>query len=528
MGEINFKGGGADERGDEMTERKYAIIDLGSNSLRLNLMGVDPNGTYRLMDQQKEMVRLSEGMGAEMILKPQAMERTIRVLKDFQRLIHLYGVEAIFPVATAAVRNAVNQQQFLEKVREETGFAFTVASDQEEAYLGYLGVINTLAIDSCVIMDVGGASIELTWVENRQLKESVSLPFGAVLLTEGFLWEDDLAPEKVKALEQHLIKAYDQVPWLKQVKGLPLVGLGGSARTIGKIHRHIIDFPLQDLHNYQMPRDEVMAVCERVLKAGKQGRKRIPGLSRYRVDIILGGLIPIKVLLKLLRSKRFILSSHGLREGIFFKHYLLERGISPPVLADVLEHSIHQIMNKYQVNKVHGNHVRDLSLSLFDQLQPLHQLEEEDRRLLSIGALLHDIGHYVDQTHHDRHGYYLMLNSRINGLTHREQVMCAFILLMHHELKDKVDLTPYRGMMSKGDWEVVRILSVCLQIAEKLDRSQRGLVTGVVCTLGQERVEVLVQGQGDISLEMTAAQTSEGNFKKVFGKKLSLRDGPAN
>ncbi|MBB6218944.1 exopolyphosphatase/guanosine-5'-triphosphate,3'-diphosphate pyrophosphatase [Anaerosolibacter carboniphilus] len=501
---------------------KIAIIDLGSNSIRMIIMKIYEDGSYKMIDQAKEMVRLSEGMGEEMSLKPLAIKRTIYVLKLFKKLIEAHQVDRIFTVATAAVRNASNQKFFLDKVKLETGFDFEVISGETEAYYDYLGVINTIDIADCVIIDIGGASTELVWVENRRYKEAVSLPYGAVVLTEKFLDEDVITQEKLKKLEQFMEKQYGQVKWLKQVIGLPIVGLGGSIRSLAKIDKKKIGFPLESLHNYQMEEREVDYAYQMVTKAGLEERKNIPGVGKERADIIVGGLVPIKTLMGYLKTEKLIVSGNGLREGVFFQNYLKVLNYEDEIIGDVLFHSVENNLRNYEVNKDHCFHVQKLALSIFDQTKEIHGMGEWERKLLAVGSLLHDIGMYVDYYNHHKHGFYLTLNSRLNGLRNRELVMCAFIVAMHRNEEFKGDWKDYNMLIDKNDYDTVKKLSWFARIAEKLDRSESGSVGDVGCYLTQDSLQIMLKTNSTAELEIAAAMKSEKFFEKMFRKKLYI------
>ncbi|MFZ5966692.1 MAG: exopolyphosphatase [Bacillota bacterium] len=503
-------------------DKKFAIIDLGSNSVRMIIMKMYTDGSYKMIDQVKEMVRLSEDMGEEMTLKPVAIKRTLYTLKLFKKLIDAHKVDKIFTIATAAVRNAANQQFFLDKVRFETGFDFEVITGEMEAYYDYLGVMNTIDIQDCVIIDIGGASTELVMVENRQLKKAVSLPYGAVVLTERFLGKENVAPESIKKLEEFILKAFDNIKWLKDLKGMPVVGLGGSIRALAKVDKRKIGFPLESLHNYQMTRQEVISAYDEVTKASLEERKNIPGIGKDRADIIIGGFVPIQCLMNYLKADKLVISGNGLREGVFYKTYLEALGHSGDLIDHVLFHSVENLLKNYDANIQHCKHVERLALSLFDQLKGLHRMGEAERKLLSVGALLHDIGMYVDYYNHHKHGFYLVLNSRISGLRNRELVMSAFIVGMHRTEDFKEDWKAYNMLIDKSDYEIIKKLSLFVKIAEKLDRNEYGSVEDVMCYTTADSVQIMLRTDNTPELEITAAMKNEKNFEKVFGKKLYI------
>lgn len=509
-------------------EDKIAIIDLGSNSVHVLIMKIYQNGSYKMMDHVKEMVRLSEGMGEELTLKQQPMNRTIATLKLFKKLIKVYEVANVFCVATAAVRTAKNKDYFIERVKKETGFEIEVISGIEEACYDFIGVINTIDIKDCIIVDIGGASTEIILVKDRMVKEAISLPFGAVLLTERYLSKDIIKQKSLKVLEEYLINQFRGIEWLEINKGLPIVGLGGTIRTIAKMDRKKIRFPFESLHNYQVTSEEVSYIYEKVSSVNLKQRKRIPGMNKDRADIITGGLTPLISLMKFLGTKRIIISGKGLREGVFFKRYLeTVRSINTidsdrTIIDNVLIHSIDNILRRYEANIRHSYHVQQLALSLFDQTKELHGLGEEERKLLKVGALLHDIGMYVDYYNHHKHGFYLMINSRLYGLNNRELVICAFIVAMHREDKFDQSWQKYKMLINKRDYQIIQFLSLFTRLAEKLDRSEYSKIKDIYCDIQENTIDVKLKTDEDGELEIASALKFKKEFRRLLKKNLNI------
>jgi len=507
----------------KLNSKKVAIIDVGSNSIRIIIMKIYENGSYKMIDQGKEMVRLSENMGADRTLKSEPIQRTIHTLNMFKSLIDSQQVDKTYVFATAAVRNASNSEEFLNKIKNETGFDIKVISGEDEAYYDYLGVINTMSINDFVIIDVGGGSTELVWVRDRELIESVSIPYGAVSLSEMFIGKEKYSQEKPEKIYKFFMDQLKTVKWFKNTKKLPLVGLGGSVRTLAKIDRKRIGFPLESLHNYQMTIKEVNNAYEEVIKAqDNEERNKIPGVGKERADIIVGGLVPVKAVLNCMKTDRLIISGNGLREGVFYKHYLEEFGEDKTRIDDVLYHSVENILHNYEINKEHAKHVEKLALSIFDQTCDIHKMGKGERKLLSVSALLHDIGMYVDYYNHHRHSFYLLLNSRINGLRNRELVMCAIIVGMHRNMEFKTDWKDYGMLMNRLDYKKVCQLAVFLRISEMLDRNESGSVEKLFCIITDKQIQISLKAINSPELEILAAMKSNVEFEKNFRRKLSI------
>lgn len=299
------------------------VIDLGSNSVRMQISQIDDYGGYTVMGYFREYVRLSENMGKEMTLKEEPMNRTIQALKDFKTRYTQYDNVVVKAVATAAVRGAKNQAEFLKRVKDEVGLDLQVISGSTEAYLDYVGVVNTLPVRNGIIMDCGGASTELIWVQNGACKERVSIPIGSVVLSQNYNLADTISASDLYSAMNAAGQKISTVRWLGQVHNLPLIALGGSNRTIAKIHRREVTDEvdeLPDIHGMHLPPHYIFNLVGKLIAMNKDERMKIPGLAKNRADVIVGGLIPISLVLRNLQISEVIFSNCGLRDGILFEY----------------------------------------------------------------------------------------------------------------------------------------------------------------------------------------------------------------
>lgn len=309
----------------------FAVIDLGSNSVRMTISQIGKNATYQTVTQMKEYVRLSENMGVEKILQPDAIDRTLTALQGFKDVYSKLDNLTIKAVATAAVRQATNQKQFLKRVKNEIGIDLEVISGSQEAYYDYVGVSETLPAVNCVIIDTGGASAEVILVQNGRVNNLISIPVGSVTLSSKFELSDEISAQEFFKATIFVDRLFQNVWWLKNGLNLPIIGLGGSNRTLAKINRrynNLLD--TDDIHGYQLRDDQVNDTFQRILGENLEGRKKVPGISKTRADIIVGGLIPLVLLMNYLDSDRIIFSTSGLREGILFErlHQMIQAEVT--------------------------------------------------------------------------------------------------------------------------------------------------------------------------------------------------------
>ncbi len=501
---------------------KIGIIDLGSNSARLVIVDMFEDGHFMVVDELKESVRLGQDMDRDGFLKPQRVAETIKTLKMFKRLCDASGVGRIIAVATAAVRRAKNQRSFLDEIQATCGIRVNVLSEEEEATLVYRGVINSMEVPKGIILEIGGGSTKIIYYNRRCILNFVTLPFGAVTLNDLFA-DDSVAPEKqTEKIEEFFTEQFKKIEWLSEVEpDTQMIGVGGSFRNLYKINRIIRKYPLNIVHNYQFSADDFNAVYEMVRVLDVEKRMRIRGLSPARADIMPAALAIIKSFISYLHVENFTIGGCGLREGIMFNQALpitVERPIS-----DVLSYSLSTLVKYYGCDEKHVEHVVHLSIQLFKQLRVLHKFPRIYLKVLKIAASLHDCGLRVRYYNNQLHSRYMILNSGIYGATHREIVLAAFVAGCHR----KEDISPadwarYKDIVYEEDLDIVRKLGVLLRIAECLDRSGLGMVTGLNCDVLGDSVIMKTELAGDASLELRQAMAANGEFKRAFKKNLEI------
>ncbi|EHO49537.1 Ppx/GppA family phosphatase [Lentilactobacillus kisonensis] len=297
------------------------ILDIGSNSVRMAINQIADDGSYREIKRVKSDSRLSEGMGKAKILQPPAMERTIKSLADFKRIYVKYGAKQVIGIATAAVRQAKNQAEFLQEVKERIGIQLEVLSGTQEAYYDYLGVINRLGVKNCLILDIGGASCELVRVSHGESKNLTSIPIGAVNLTEHYHLDDTISGANLFNAQFSIRKLYAKIKWLSRSYHQPLVLLGGANRTLARINRkrqHMMR--IDAIHGYHLTYEQVNRTYLNLLRGNVNQRRQIQGLETDRADIIVGGLLPLIVLMDKVDAKKVLFSESGVREGIITEY----------------------------------------------------------------------------------------------------------------------------------------------------------------------------------------------------------------
>jgi exopolyphosphatase/guanosine-5'-triphosphate,3'-diphosphate pyrophosphatase len=501
---------------------KIAIIDLGSNNARLVIVNILEGGYFMVVDELKESVRLGQDMERDGFLKPARVAQTIKTLKMFRRLCDCYKVDKIIAVGTAAVRRAKNQRSFLDEVQATCGIKVKVLSAEEEARLVYQGVINSMDIPKGLIVEIGGGSTKIIYYNRRNIINYETLPFGAVTLTDLFS-ADNLAPEQqALKVEEFFTEQLLKMPWLKEIEpDTKMIGVGGSFRNLGKISRMVKKYPLEMTHNYMLTSEEFRSIYDMIKVLDIDKKMKIKGLSSGRADILPSALAQIKAFVDFTGFNEITISGCGLREGLMF-NYACPLTLEKPI-SDVLTHSLNTLIKYYDINAAHVEHVTDLSIQLFKQLRVLHKFPRQLLKVLKVSAMLHDSGKRIKYYNHHRHSSYIILNSNLYGISHRDLTLAAFIA--HAHKKDDIasaEWAKFKQLIGEEDYEVVRKLGVILKIAESLDRSMSGLVKTLNCDVLGDSVIMKTEVDGDATLEIKDALNASLEFKKAFGKNLEI------
>ncbi len=498
-----------------MHEERIGIIDIGSNSIRLVIYERTPLGAYHVIDGSKEAGRLSEQVDEQGRLTGSAVERLIEVLHHFKLICSHHRTVRIRTVATAAIRGAANSSDVLDKLQRATGLTIEVLSGQEEAAFGFLGMVNTIAIKDGFLIDIGGGSTELSLFRGRKLVRSVSLPLGCVNMAKRYAKEGALDERALQQLEAAVREAIAAEPWVAETPGLPLVGIGGTARALAKVHQGYAKYPLPQAHNYAMDAGDTDALFAVLRGTTPEKRKKMPGLSKERVDLIIPGIAILRVFYQACRASRYVICGAGLRDGLFYHALMPDH---KPV-DDILDYSIASLVRLYPGAPIaHLEQVTRMSGELFESLLSQHEFPPEAAVWLKAASMLFRIGGSIDYFSYSKHTFYLMTNVHLNGLTHRGILIAAAVAAYKNRGGVRQLHAEYKPLLGEADIETICRLGTLLQLAIALDRSESqsiGRLAAVVS--GNKLLLQPLRADSALAMERKEVQALAGDFKKIWG-----------
>ncbi|CAI6044986.1 Ppx/GppA phosphatase family protein [Cohnella sp. JJ-181] len=506
------------------TAQTTGMIDIGSNTVRLSVYRVTEEGAYRVIDQGRWPARLSQRLTGDGRLPAEAVSELGEVLRHYKRICRIHGVERIRTVATAALRQAANRDQALSALFEETGLTIELLPGEEEARLGSLAMLRTMNIEDGFVIDIGGGSTEITLLRDRRIVSSVSFPIGCVNTSTRFgLGEDPVARTTLDAMESDIRDRLSAQEWIAQHPGLPVIGLGGTVRALAKLRQRLDEYPFANLHGYEIPAEGLSSAIELLAPLTVDKRRKLPGLSKDRADVIVPGLVILQAVLRACRSARIVVCGAGLRDGLFYDTCL------PDLRLDgedaVAEEGIRNLLALYPgAPASHLQQVNRLSLALYDQLAPDVQPPAEGRRLLSAASRLFRIGAVIDYNDCAQHTFYMLMHAHWNGMSHREILLVAAIASYRNANALKRSLANYRTLIRAGDEELAAKLGMLLQLAAALDRSESQAITSLSVSKGASgRLLLEAAASHALPVETTEVQSLAKDFKKCWGLTPSLR-----
>ncbi len=481
------------------------------------------DGWWKRTDEIYEPVRIGEGMGDTRALGEKPMERALRTIDVFSHFCDASGLgpDEIDAVATSAIRDATNQEEFLARVGDRADLPIRVLDREEEAHYGYLAAVNSTSLADGSVLDIGGGSLQLVAVVGRHAVESASWRLGAVRMTERFLDGDGPASRKqLDKLRTHVLGKLERADWLGR-SGDRLVGIGGTVRNLAAATQRALDLPIDGVQGQIVTRDSLDALVERLAALPPQERKNVSGVKPGRADVILAGAVVVQCVLEAGGFPALEATEAGLREGVFFAHHLADRG-DPPLFDDVRAASVLNLAAQYDTEPAHTEHVAKLALGLFDDLADagLHPGDPIERELLWAACALHDIGVAVDYDDHHKHTRYLVLHAQLPGFSPRELAIIAQAARYHR--KGMPDVGEFAGVFEKGDDRILDRLSVLLRLAEDLERSRDQAVRTVEVDAGKSTVRLRLVADAAIEVPRWAARREEALFERAFGRELEV------
>ena len=457
---------------------RLSAIDIGSNSIRQTIADVSSTGVIRVVDEMKAAPRLGAGLSKRGSISEIAVQNALSTLSRMATLANQLGAKRNEVVATSAVREASNGEQFLHLVRSETGLKIKILRGEDEARLAFRSALAhfDLAVGRAVVMDIGGGSLELALSADGLVDRLISLPLGAIRTTERYLGAGQ-KKKGLRKLRKHARLELRRHLSARHWHAARIICSGGTFTTLASIYLARIGMEsAKTVHGTVIPRVELEHIVDMLRNLSPEERQAVPGLSAARSDLILGGLAVAAEVAARVEAKELVVSAYGIREGILLES--AQVAASPADPGEARERSVRELAERSHYEEIHSKHVQTLALQLFDSIGQRLGCTPDDRRILSDAALLHDIGYHISYDKHNKHSYHLIEHAELLGVTPAEQIIVANVARYHRGAEPKKKHVNYGGL-DKPMRESIRRLAAILRVADGYDRGHASAVAEI-------------------------------------------------
>src|SRR6266853_1000982 len=391
----------------------FAAVDIGSNSVRLKISRLI---SHRLVEihEDREVTRLGESVFHNGFLSPEAIALTVNALPRNHHAAQKAGADSVRVVATSALRDARNSRAFLEWVRSATGWPVEIISGLEEARLIHLGLTSSLRVNSspALMMDLGGGSCELTVSKKGHIGETVSLPLGAVRLTNDFLHHDPPRKSEMRQLRSFIAREIGRIAErITRARPKVVIATSGTAEALAAVCHALYRTKSQRANTAS--RLQMRRVAKMLSRLTLDERRNVPGIGVRRAEIVIAGAAVYAELLERCRLSGFRYSPLGLRDGLLaqmaadYDHATR----SGRQIASERQDSLLAAVAHYNVDLDHATRVRESAVKLFSDLRRIHRLPPEYKEWIAAAAMLCEVGDFVNRTGRHRHTCYIISHS---------------------------------------------------------------------------------------------------------------------
>ncbi|AMB99799.1 exopolyphosphatase [Aerococcus urinaehominis] len=503
-------------------KERIALIDIGSNTIRLVIFQLANNLDFREIQNIKVPARLFQYL-EDGVMRQEGIDCLCDIMDAFNHEAAIMKCDQILPKATAAIRQSANVNDIIDQVKKRTGLTIDLVSGPMEAYYGFNAVIHTMADREAVTVDIGGGSTEITYFKDKQIVHSHSFPFGAVTLQslffQGKAHNDKKAIKKTRAYIQ---AAFSDQPFMKDLK-LPIIAIGGSARNVARVHQAQTGYTMGSLHNYVLAPDDLTKVLDYFGQVDADQMDKVEGLNADRADIIVPASLVFTELVNFVQAPCFKFSNNGLREGILYQ-YVQDRYPGAYDINQVATESVERLADRYHFSMADGAQrmviAQELAQAMIDA--GLLKLTDQESELLRYGAYAYFLGKAIDPAAASQHSFYILSNISLFGFSHQDQLALALVASYKNKGLFKQYSQTYPITFSSDQLKCLQHIGGIIKFAECLNDSHYNIVKDIklVKKKGDYRLEIYYHG--NLIAEPNKANNQIKHIERIVGADLAI------
>ncbi len=505
--------------------RLVAVIDIGATSLRMQIAEIQQNGNVRKLESFSQAVSLGKDSFMKGVIDRETIEDCVFVLEIYRNKLDEYGIEdpeQIRVIATSGVREAGNRLAFVDRIFVATGFEIEPFEEAELHRVTYLGVLPFIKSqpayfnDKSLVVEVGGGTSEVLLLDKANVAFSRTYRLGALRLRNALERYDAPLSKSRSLMEGQIAQTIKQLKNSCKLDSIDIfVAMGGDIRFAAKeinqepVRDELVEL---DLKKFQRFTEQILAQFPDALA------------TKYHMSLTDAQSLGPALLTQLkfaheLKVKKLLVANVSLRDGLL-KEMAAGKGWSESIQKQIVRSAI-QTGRKLNFNEDHALHVAKLSSLLFEQLRPLHMLSDRYGKILQLGAILHDVGYFINSKSRHKHSMYLILNSEFFGIGSSDLKLIALVARYHRGRTPQPSHELYSGLSRKNRVAVTKLAAI-LRIAKALDSSLNQRLKNLECEWIGPRLIMATKDVADISMEQGELSQASGLFENIFGKEVVL------
>lgn len=507
-----------------MRRNLIAAIDVGSHAIRMLIGEINKAGVFRELERFRKIAVLGHDTFTKEKVSFESVDKACEILMDFRKTMDDYGVKHYEAMATSALREASNRDYILDQIKLKTGFVINVIDNAEEQFLTLKAIKNkltnyeTLIQEGAVVVVIGAGSIQITTYRNGELKSSQNVKMGALRIKEIIGSLEDKTLRYYRLLNEYIkvnLEGLDFFDRNRQYEHLIVVG-----GEIGIINR-LIDSEVTDEVD-MLKKKKFKALLDELMEKSTDDIKLQYDVKKERAEILVPSMLLFQQFIERTGSKDIIIPNVSLADGIvrYIHEDLYHLRVDQETVKDIVTNAV-VLAKQFNYNRAHCQQVEDDALLLFDRLKKVHGLKEE-RILLQVACILHDIGKFISLDRHSLHSYELIRALELHGMSRMDMEMVANIARYHSMGTPKDSDESFNSLPTAQRIIVAKLIAI-IRIADAMDRSHEQKIQLVSVKLREKRLLIRGRSTYNTLLEEWNFKRKSEFFKEVFGITPVLR-----
>ena len=509
----------------DINRNLVAVIEIGSTGIRLLVAEIFPDSRWEALDRAGKPVALGMDVFTTGRVSRESFLECISVLKNFREYLRGWGIADydVRMIATSALRAARNRDIFVDRVRQETGYRLTIVEGIEENRLMYLAVRFALKNDlplfwraNSMILDMGGGSTEIMLLRRGQMVAAHSLKLGTLLIGQASRAgttqvQERYVNENIRNASGFLNSDLD----LAYVRTFVIAGADARI-AVSQTGTFLNE------HCGIITRDAFIQFAQKVRSYTHEECMEKFQIPLWEAETFIPGMLVYMLLLERTGAAHVVVPMVSIREGVLID---LVGGVDPVLQGEFFSQILASAVNlgrKYHIDEPHCRHVAKLCMTIFDALILEHGMNQRERMMLEVAAMVHEIGMFIRASGHNLHGQYIISNSDIFGLQRGELDVIGNVLRYHRGDAPSPTDFQYIALQREERILVLKMVSI-LRVADALDRGHSQRITRIGVEKKSEAIVLHTEGNLDLSLELMGLDEKGGLFQDVFGYKIVIR-----